>query len=152
MIENNHSFISGAILSKATIVKLINDGSLKIYHEDEQYDSERLISEHLLDETSIDLNIGELYRHSREIEALDIQGKYDMESDYEPILPDESGAVIVEPNDFILGKTKASLSTPNTILGFISERRTAAGNLGIIIKGSNLLLTLDAQYAVLTER
>lgn len=133
--HNDLGFAYGSLLGRATLKHLIDRGNLVLWCQDKALTYDDLLSTDQIDETSISLHIGELYRHAPELHALDIQGKYDLESDYEPVLPDEQGGVIVEPNQFILGKTLERLTTPQNVVGFIEERRTTAGSLGLLIRG-----------------
>jgi deoxycytidine triphosphate deaminase len=130
----NYDRISGAILSQTTLRELIEKKELIINNgNDLKYRD--LIQNKVIDETSINLNIGNLLKISNSIQGLDIQGRLDLETDYEKIKPDEQGVVIIKPLDFFLGKTYEKLTIPPYIAGIVGERNTAAGNLGLKIEG-----------------
>lgn len=127
--------ISGAVLSRATLKKLIDNEELVFFRINNNLTYDNLTEKGQIDETSVDLHIGELFQHSSKLLGLDIQGKYDLEEHYEPILPDEQGGIILDPNGFLLGKTQERITIPKNIIGVIGERRTSAGNLGLIVEG-----------------
>lgn len=141
--------LQGAVIAQATLKQLIEDRDLVIYLHDKPLSYDGLIANGQVDETSIALNIGELYRHSRKLVALDIQGQYDLPEHYEIIEPDEQDGVIIEPDDFMLGKTLEKITTPKNTAGIIEERRTVAGNLGLFIKGF-IPPGLEAEHVRLT--
>jgi len=125
----------GAILGRSTLKHLIESEELRISYSNQFLSYKQLVDNDLIDETSINLNIGELFSYSPEIKILDIQKKYDLENSYNTVELDSDGCVLVKPQQLLLGKTYECIQTPFNVVGFIYERRTSAGNLGITIKG-----------------
>ncbi len=134
-MEKEGNLAKGAILSHSTLKELIQDRTLSFEINSQVLSYEVLQKHGLIDETSISLHIGELYRLSGSIYSLDISGRYDLQSYYEKVQPDNQGGIIIEPHELLLGKTLERITTPPNVMGIVEERRTTAGNLGLLIKG-----------------
>ena len=130
-----NDFPSGGILGHQTLKELIINNLLRIKRKSIFQSYEDLYKNDLIDETSINLHIGVLYKISDKIKAFDSQAKYDIDDIYLKIKIDDNDGFILKPNDLLLGKTCEEITTPKNAVGFITERRTSAGNLGIVIKG-----------------
>jgi deoxycytidine triphosphate deaminase len=141
--------LQGAVIAQATLKQLIEGECLVFHLRDKPLTYDGLSANGQLDETSVALHIGELFRYSRRLVTLDLQGRYDLAEHYETIEPDEQGGVILEPDDFLLGRTLEKVTTPKNVVGIIEERRTVAGNLGLVIKGF-IPPGLEAEHVRLT--
>lgn len=127
--------IKGSILGRSTLKKIINSKSLIIESEKGVHHTfTTLVEEQRVDETSITLNINKLYRFSANISELNIIERYDFDNNYE-LIEINGDSFLIEPNEYFIGITHEYLTIPDTITGFIGERRTSTGNLGIEIKG-----------------
>lgn len=126
---------SGGILGKKTLKEILDNSSLTIEREGQIQDFGKLEKEGVIDETSINLNIGKLYRLDPELTALDIKGKYTIGEDFQELIPNSDGSIIIEPDDDLLGYTFEKIKTPDNVVGKLSARRTSVNNLGIEIDG-----------------
>lgn len=126
---------TGGILGKKTLKEILDNNSLTIEKDGQSQSFEKLLAEGVIDETSINLNIGKLYRLDPGLTALDIKGKYIIGEDFQELIPSSDGSVIIEPEDDLLGYTFEKIKTPDNVVGKISARRTSVNNLGIEIDG-----------------
>jgi deoxycytidine triphosphate deaminase len=122
------------ILGKQTLKDLLENNSLVIEKGENTLSFTDLENGKLIDETSINLNIGKLFRFDSKI-AADIKGTYKIDDNFKELLPDNEGGIVIEPNDFLVGITYEKISMPENIVGYLSARRSVAGNLGIEIDG-----------------
>ena len=123
------------MISKDTLEHFIKNKDLRIRVGGKYLDFNELCTKNQIDETSIDLNIGELYKHSRETYILDVKSKYDYKEYYVKVVANKSSEIILNPGEFLLGRTYEAITTPPFFAGLLMERRTTIGNFGIIIKG-----------------
>lgn len=65
------------MISKDTLEHFIKNKDLRISIGGKYLDFNELCTKNQIDETSIDLNIGELYKHSRKTYILDVKSKHD---------------------------------------------------------------------------
>ena len=133
-IDETKYSIAG-ILGKKTLKKLINDSEIEIEKNGKLLSSSDLEKEEVIDETSINFNIGKLYKLDPAVATINIRGKYAIGKDFQEIVPDSEGSITIEPREHLVGITYEKIKTPPYVVGEISERRTTAGNLGVEIEG-----------------
>jgi deoxycytidine triphosphate deaminase len=127
--------ITGGVLGKKTLNEILNRDELIIEKGGIIQSYENLNDEQLIDETSINLNIGKLYSLDPNLTALDIKGRYVIGDEFQELIPNSDGAIIIEPFADLLGYTYEKIKTPNNVVGKLSARRTSVNNLGIEIDG-----------------
>jgi len=123
------------MVSKDTLEYFIRNKDIRIRVGEKYLDFNELCTKNQIDETSIDLNIGELYKHSKKTYILDIKSRYDDKEYYVKVIANKSSEIILNPGEFLLGRTYEAITTPPFFSGLLMERRTTIGNFGIIIKG-----------------
>src|SRR5205085_828482 len=111
-----------AVLSDGTILRLVEDGRIRI----EPWDPS------LVQPASVDLRLGDSFRvfHNYRVSTIDL--RYPPDNLTEEVVPPQDEAFVIHPGEFCLGRTLEWVELPDDVVARI-EGKSSLGRLGLIV-------------------